>query len=304
MKLFIRRTLFFCLLALLSFGSTVVLNYFLVKNTNLSFNKEKSILLLGDSNMQCALDDAIVPNSVNFAESSESYFYTYLKLKKIRQSTSSIDTVLLSFSPHNIIDNRWLFSKHLIGLNLRHYYPLMSIDDFVFLFNNNPEAVIGGLKEVPYQLLRNITKKIKNDNIFDLGRFVSLKKNNTDKHINLIKDGKKLPFFELPESFKISNQEIIYLNKIILFCDQYKIKLILINTPKRKELLDYKNYYVNDFNKFYLSNFIEIPFYDFSSMPIPKEYHADLVHLNYKGAMCFSTMIKVKGFSNLCHYLK
>ena len=70
------------------------------------------------------------------------------------------------------------------------------------------------------------------------------------------------------------------------------MNVILINPPKRKELLLHKKYFVNKFNEFYDKELNGVTYLDFSNIDLPDEYYSDLVHLNYKGATYFSNLLR------------
>lgn len=289
---------------LIFFCFCTISNFFLVKRTNLVVNAEKNILLLGDSNTECAINDSIVEKVFNFSTSAESYFYSYLKLKKTLKNNSQIDTVLVSFSPHNIFDNGWFQNEKIIKLNFKHYYPFFDLDDLYFILKKKPLVVLDASKTIPFQFMRNVILSIRKDNIFNLGRFRSLNRNSLELDIEKINNNQSLPFFELSERFKITNEELFYLNKIKLFCAENNLKLILINTPKRDEILNHKKYYTENFLNLYYKEFSDIDFYDFSKMLMNKEHFADLVHLNSSGSSNFSTTIKNVGWEGLKLYLR
>jgi hypothetical protein len=296
MKIFIQRMLFFLLLFMVSFSLLVVLNYFLVNSEQMTTIKNRNILLLGDSNMQCAINDSIFKSAINLAASADSYFYSYLKLKRMVNSNSDIDTVLLSFSPHNLFENGWLLNDENIYSKIQTYYTIMDWDDFVFLFYRNPRAVVSSSSPIIKRTLLNTIKKITNAKInAPLGGFLNLNRNILHEVQIKLKNGEPLPFFKIPNSFIVSTEEEEYLNKIISLCRIYKIKLYLINLPKRIELLQYPKYGVNTFNKLYDSKYRDIDFIDCSNLELPDDNYGDFVHLNSKGSSQFSSLLQIKG---------
>ena len=130
MRLFLKYSsrflIFFFTISLL----IVIGNYWLIKSTPINFSSKKNILFLGDSAPECAINDKIFKRSVNFSSPAESYYYSYLKLKKILDTKQVIDTIFLSFSPHNIFYNNWFASQSNIQHNFCIYYPFMNIYDF------------------------------------------------------------------------------------------------------------------------------------------------------------------------------
>ena len=77
-----------------------------------------NIIFAGDSNMETSVNDKIINNSINLAKSGDSYLYTYLKIKKlIQEDKTKVDTIVISFSPHNIFENDKIISNHRYFLN-------------------------------------------------------------------------------------------------------------------------------------------------------------------------------------------
>ena len=218
------------------FISVIIINFFLVKSEQIIIPENKNILILGDSNSQCAINDSIFNSTINISSSSDSYFYSYLKLNKILSSNQKIDTVILSFSPHNIFDNGWLFNKSHIYSRLPIYYPLMGWDDIKYLYKGNVKAFYSSISLVIKQSGKNFVKKVLRRRFAFEGGFLSLERDILKEVQEKLINGEKLPFFKIPQSFKIAENEILYLNKIITSCNKNKLKLYLVNLPKRKEL--------------------------------------------------------------------
>ena len=61
-----------------------------------------SDIYIGDSHIKHAINDSIIPNSLNIAESSESFYFSYFKLKILLENNPSIKKVHLGLSYHNL----------------------------------------------------------------------------------------------------------------------------------------------------------------------------------------------------------
>ena len=248
--------------------------------------------MLGDSAPECAINDKIFKRSVNFSAPAESYYYSYLKLKKILDNKQAIDTVFLSFSPHNIFDNTWFASRSNIQHNFCRYYPFMSRNDFRFLLESHPKSVIYSLRPIALQFLKNIFRKINGDDPLQLGGFTSLDLDRLVAALQSLESGEKIQDYRLPKDLYPTNVEIVYLNKILQLCNEKQVKLILINLPKRVELLRHKRYGMEEFQKAYNTEFSQLDYFDFSSMPMEDEMYADLLHLNKEGSSYFSNFLE------------
>jgi ABC-type sugar transport system permease subunit len=118
MKLFLRKTVLVFLILTVLLVVVTIINWAYITNSNyFILNKNINVLVLGDSHAKYALDDKILKNTCNLSTDADSYFYSYLKLKELNKKNIQIDTLLLSFSQHNIsksIETMWLFnSEHL-----------------------------------------------------------------------------------------------------------------------------------------------------------------------------------------------
>ena len=59
-----------------------------VEKTISGLNKDQFIkmLFMGDSHIQKGIIDSLIPNSANVAQNSESFYFTYFKIKKLFKS--------------------------------------------------------------------------------------------------------------------------------------------------------------------------------------------------------------------------
>tara|TARA_B100000902_G_scaffold373665_1_gene401860 strand:+ start:845 stop:1753 length:909 start_codon:yes stop_codon:yes gene_type:complete len=297
MKLFLKYISRFLIFLFTVFLLIVIGNYWLIQLTPINFPYKKNILVLGDSVSARGVNDKIFKRSVNFSSPAESYYYSYLKLKKILETKQAIDTILLSFSPHNIFDNTWFASQSNIQHNFCRYYPLMSSNDFSYL-RLHPKSMIYSLRPIALQFLKNIFRKITRDNVLQLGKFDS-----TELDEVVAEELQSLEVMgdtcsRLPKDFNPTNIEITYLNKITQLCRQKELKLILINLPKHMELLRHKRYGMEEFKKVYNTEFNQLDYFDFSSMLMEDEMYVDLVHLNKKGSSYFSNFLESFGWQS------
>ena len=97
---------------------------------------------------------------------------------------------------------------------------------------NKPFATFKATFAVPKQTMINTVKRILN-RPFYYGKFQLLNRDILFEVQEKFKKGEKLPFFDIPDTTKISEYEIIYLDKIVNLCNRRNIKLVLVNIPKR-----------------------------------------------------------------------
>lgn len=269
---------------------STVINYGLLNYDNTFRIKEKvNTLILGDSHTKYALNDSILSNTFNLSQDADSYFYSYLKLKQVDKKNVHLDTVLLSFSQHNIhkcIENRWLLNKQHLKGRLEQYMPLLSINDYRFLLKNKPSMAIASLfSQIKYPAYL-FMKKI------NYGGYEELKHDILKEEIDKQKEN---GYRQEYKSFNDSPIETIYLQKIVQYCKTNDLTLILINPPLYKTLHNKQN----GLYKYYEMNFSNTIFLDFSKIEMEDSYFGDLVHLTPSGAKYFSDLIKNKKLLNL-----
>jgi len=299
MEKFIKNIIVFGSILSLVCTSIIIINYFLIQSEPITIPANKNIVVLGDSTAEAAINDAVFKSCINISNSADSYYYSYLKLKKILVSNPKIDTILLSFAPHNIYDNMWLSDKEYININLRIYYPLMSWEDFVFLYKQNPKGVIQATSAIIKRSGKNIIFKILGIKKSYYGDFEALDRDILKEVQEKLITGEKIPSFRIPTNLNISEQEILYLHKIITISNENKLKLYLINTPKREELLQYPIYGVKEFNKYYDTKLYKTDYLDFSQFKMPDNFYSDFVHLRVEGADYFSNLLEDIGLEEL-----
>jgi len=292
MRLFLKYISRFLIFLFTFFLLIIIGNYWLIQLTPITFPSKKNILILGDSNSECAINDDIFKRSINFSAPAESYFYSYLKLKKVLETNQTIDTVLLSFSSHNIFDNTWFASQSNIKHNFCRYYPFMGRNDLRVLLESHPKSVIYSLRPISLQFLKNIFRSITVENVLRLGGFTSLDLDRLEGALQSLKEGTEIKNYRLPKDLLPTNVEIIYLNKIAQLCGKKQVKLILINLPKRVELLNDKRYGMVEFDEIYNSDFSQLEYFDFSNFSMEDEMYSDLLHLNKKGSTYFSNFLE------------
>ena len=294
MKLFIKKTTTFLVLIVLTF--VLSLTVISVVGSEKIVNKTNVNIVLGDSNTECAINDHIINNTVNLSSSGDSYFYQYLKLKKIVSDNIKIDTLYLSFSPHNVYGNDWLFGEsNKIETTFTHYFALMTIDEKLMLIKNKPKAVVFSVFKSPIRSAKLAVNYALNKN-YNYGGFNDINRNKLDIAIKKIN--------ETYQYKPMAIDEVKYLKAIVSFCKTNTIPLVFINTPKRKEILTFNNYRTIDFYNFYKTNFSEIPFLDYSGFLLSDNQYGDLTHLNASGAKYFSNYLNTNGIYNSNYLFK
>ena len=255
----------------------------LIYSENKVLLEDQKIIIAGDSNTECAINDQISKQILNISKSGESYFYTYQKLKHLLEFNDHIEKIYLSFSPHNVITKgERLFDNGRVYNNFIEYAPVLDLNSMFYLFKEDKKNVILSFFKSPIYVVQHHLSK----NLW--GGHLKLQRNNLESKIKNINELPKI--FSLNDIDKI---EIKYLKKIVSLLDNNNVKLILINTPKRIELINHSNSFELH-KKIYEKEFLDVKFLDFSSMYGEKEYFGDFVHLNKLGSKEFTSFFVSK----------
>lgn len=289
MKLFLTKLLDITLIVILLLFTITVVNSIIINYSNLFvLDKKVNILVLGDSHTKYAINDNLLDNVSNYSEDADSYFYSYLKLKILKKKNNQIDTLVLSFSEHNIsksIEDRWLLdSKHLKS-RLMYYYPLFNKDEISLLLREKPKDLLLNLFS---QILSPVYYLQKGDKVY--GGYEDLNIDNLEMEImkqrnNEINKEKII--------FSVSDIEKKYLSKIKQYCAMNDITLVLLNSPVHKM----KKNNLENLYEYYRENFSGVVLLDYSNLNLPDAFFADLVHLNPQGSTYFTMLLKTNGFS-------
>ena len=246
------------------------LSSFTTKKDNIKY------LIAGHSIPECAYNDLYIDNSFNIANSGESYFYTYLKLKYIFSKKNDFNTVFIEFT-NNLVSkemDNWIWGKKNMEHKFPKYFAFTSIDDLVLLLINNPKNFLNTLSLTLKHNLKTII--IGNLSLIDdFGGYLEL-----DKTIDINKINTEA--LTEKDNSNYSKYNIEYLKKIIELCHVNGIKIILIRSPLHEA------YRANISDSLMLSikeqEFSDLYFIDFADIELEDTDFADLKHLNKNGA--------------------
>ena len=281
MKQFIRKLTSFLLISamvLLILG--IIPRYIIAKKSTFKLKGDYSMAIFGHSHPECAYNDSIIKGFKNLAESGESYFYTYQKIKKVISDNPRINTVFIEFSNNQInaeMDN-WIWGYDKMNFRLPTYSPFMDKDDFLLLYKNNSMELLActsiATKKNLFKILRSDYNYVDN-----IGGFTWL-------DVNELQNSNYMQNIDLES---ISQANLDYLRKIIDYCRERNVEVFLTRSPTHKNFIILKNEPL--FQKTRIEQFRDVEFLDFKNFNVPDDYFADFDHLNYKGAKVFSQFI-------------
>ena len=84
MKQFVIKVLAFLILSMIVIVSMILISNKIIDSGNyFKIDADNKYLILGNSHPECAFNDSIIKGFYNSSSSGDSYFYNYLKTKKL-----------------------------------------------------------------------------------------------------------------------------------------------------------------------------------------------------------------------------
>jgi hypothetical protein len=289
MKTFIRTLITFTLVTVAVFSLLLGGSLYTKLGASFELDREKNILILGDSHTEYALDDKILPRCENVSQAAAIYLFSYCKLRKFLESNPQIDTVLLSFWYDPLINKGYddWHSKGFTTEQTGSHFTLLGWDELILhrslLLQSLPEMFNISFFVKHVLLRKNVTYKD-----LDIGKYQASDRYELPKGIERAEEGLKNKTPNEPgDEWNLSQKE--YLLKIANLCKQKGVCLILIATPvyrpdkydNLERLYDYRQKYLP-----------EACFLDYSNFSLPDSCYRDITHLNYRGSEIFSRYLR------------
>lgn len=249
-----------------------------------TLKKNIDFLFLGHSRMLRGINDSIIPNSFNFAGSSESLPYVYYKMKNIlKKSNKQVKFFVIPIGQNatmTVFDQ--LNANNVFWLNYFDYI------EFGKLANEKTKYIALQLQTTLFPYHQYIQKFWKKENNID-------KKENNFANFS---DERKLKSFNLVFD-RQRNDEIgfLYLNKILTLLQEHHQKAIFLKIPitnyfKQKCDSLYKNQYSSILIDSTILQNTNCTIIDFEDLFIDcDEYFFDVHHLRTNGRNVFSTIL-------------
>lgn len=277
----------------------VTITIAIMSQASFKIDSNKNILILGESLTETGIDDNIFKRGINLSQSGSAYIYSYCKLKKILENNQHIDTVILSFRYSSLLqesEDKWIMGEDFLVPKVTFHITLLEKEDF-FIYKDK-RVLLQAILKVP---VRNIGLIIK---YFRKGTAISYKDMRIGGYLKLVRQQLQRDLEEnwsLEETDSVKKESSIqkkYLLKIVDYCKENNVKLILLNMPIYKPELYGSSDKLYEYHSKYLNG---IDLLDYSNFSLPDEsYYGDVAHLNYKGAEIFSRYLQL----NLSNDLK
>lgn len=270
MKQFLKNIFVFTSIPLICLLIGLLMIFYISKTIEYKFNENIKEIYIGDSHIQCAVNDSLLINSRNVSTSSESFYFSYYKLKKLIEENQNIEKVYLGASYHSLSNyyDDFISGEYSPSVAPKYFYILPINEQFKLIRWNvkNIPTFIKGVLSISYRyLFKDVT--------FDYGGYSNSFTNSMAMKPSM---EKRLHFqyYTGKELNNFSEINLTYLTKIIVLCKTSKIDLVLLNTPlhpyfkskvpiiyinKFNEIVNTQNLNVIDFNALTFSDSCFIP---------------------------------------------
>jgi hypothetical protein len=261
--------------------------------------KGKTILIVGDSQMQRSLDPEIVCGSVNVSLYSEPYMLTYPKLKRILNQNPHLKTVLLGYRYHLLSASQdQALSEPLKSAEMiRRYYPIMGWSGLADLPHDGRQLFVGTVREGLF-LNRNAIKRFIPRQLGGepdppyIGAFGGL--SGTHLRKDLVDRAIKSHFGTAEHPIRASSLQINALSDIAQLTQARGIQLVLVGNPENER---YSSRVPVEMRKAFEETLREmltehhVNYIDGNELALPDESFFDPRHLNREGARRFSHFV-------------
>ena len=277
---FIKSSTLFVLLLSIYLLSNIAVNNYLNSLKLKSDNSE--IVAIGDSHIMTGVNPSLTQNMKNYAQSSEPYLASYLKIDKLVSDNPEISVVLLGFGYHNLSS---------------YYDDKLVTNESSVIFDNNIQLLsLENLSNFNYDFKRFVDSYLANQCIdprfkrLYLGGYkeTNSKLSEADFPKTIAKHFyRDTTVREFSDSFNI-----FYLRKIADLCLKKNVKLVLVKTPTS---LAYEQGVPNKYKKKYLSvseTMKKRGVETFNTTKAASEfYFKDYSHLSREGACIFTPLL-------------
>jgi len=307
--LLFKSLLLFFILGALSIGSYKINNYLIVEH-GFALKDTTEILITGSSLVTLGLDPDYIPKSENIGLAAEPIVISFFKLRDILPDKhASLQKVVISCSLQELPNQDKVFNSNkpmvvemFTRLSfLKNMITLEDLKQFDVDYLSYVEVYIRNRIFPNYAFFSRWMKQDRKDcDIESLLHIGGFQKNSSFNQRQVGRrriDPKRYVSKYFPEdrsNDKISPINYQYLDSIAHLCHQRNIELIAVGMPVSKALYEeipdsYRNYYnekMKDFARLPQCRYVNL------THTAKNDWFSDLIHLNEKGAIQISLMIK------------
>ncbi len=282
MKKFLLKLSLFLALCAAAFVGAVALIFVRTNEFEYKFPADKHVLFIGHSHIEVGVNPALVPESINWARSADSFHTCAARLELALRDNPQIDTVFLAVAPFNFKKNvdAGFGSERECGFHAMQYFRIFGLRKswniwgfgFVKVILKNP-------MKLAVRLLKTQEAQKKS-----LGGFFDHRVRNLEKDIRY---GFQKRTRNKTKNPRYSGEGILYgyFRKMVDMCKARKIRVIALDMP----LYQAEKYYdMPYFYKTFQEYFPDVEMWDYANWECADENRADINHLNRWGAEIFS----------------
>jgi hypothetical protein len=260
----------------------------LMQRASLALPEGTTTLILGDSHVECALNDTLLPGTVNLSQAGDAYLYSHAKLRALLEQNPGIDTLLLSY-------NFQCLNAQLDVLTHSEKYCESKLPYEGFLLDHEDLHVYRGqlafystLMRAPHirrQFIKRSLQRPTGLRDLKIGGFQYMVRDKFKKDLAL-RDSTRQAGLQ-PQRFGEATDQVPYLLRTVALCKEKGVTCILVNTPVHPIVVrdsDTAAYY-----GFRRKHMADIPLLDHSGWLLPDSGYSDATHLSHHGARLYST---------------
>lgn len=285
---FLRKVVVFLIIPLIFILGVLLGLNFLVK-TDCKIKTDINSLFIGDSHIQLAINDSIIPQSLNVGTTSETFYFSYYKLKILLKENPSIKNVYLGLSFHNLSDysERFISGDYSASIAPKYYFILPLKEQLRLIYWNKTKLT---------SFVRDVIK-IGVDQIFEEKYYPFIGGYSREFTASFAADSsmnKRIQFqyFNKGKLNSFSKFNIYYLNEIISLCKKSGVHLVMLNTPLHEYYCDkIPKVYKDELRKIVDKNHLN--YIDFSDLKLGDNcFIPDGDHVSTNGADIVSEKLK------------
>ena len=244
-------------------------------------------MIIGHSHAEGAYIDSLLPHTVNMAQSGESYFYSYIKLRKLLEANNNIRRVMIEVTNNNLEKemDEWTFGKMYVRYRYQKYAHLLKSEELNVLFRKNPKAVTDAVAVTVKNNLNYLRASYMPYYTYtDWGGFKKWEQSKIDSFLQLQqKQQLEVPATTATPVFKPSTYNLRFLDSMVALCKQHQKQVLFLRAPQHPS---YRNPFMDSiYFKTLKTRYSTIPLIDFGNMELPDEEYLDFQHVNFKGAI-------------------
>ncbi len=286
LRIFIYSLIFISLFVLTGFFSGMLVR----SKSKFKLDETCTGIIVGNSHVACGLDDKFLHGYKNLGAINESYLYSYIKIREVLDANSQVKTVFLAFDNIQVSEGwteKWLWDGGRMVNLLVAYQPYMTNQEIARFIYHNPKSTMKC-----QQLLLKRSIEIARTPSFNyltsgyMGGNLPKYGSHTDSLLRVTPEVIPAP----AEAQPVHELNFEYLQKIIEFCEERQVKLILIRTPVLKQFSGWIT--ENSLQKVLRERLHGVSFIDTQKFPLTKEDYFDLDHLNTVGSEKLSKFLE------------